>query len=156
MKKHLLLMATCLAILVSASAATPDNINKNFGKISATEKAMKSFHHQYENISGEVWKQIENGYEASFEIDGNTTKAFYSNKGNWVYTVEYFKASYLPASLIQQVQQEYDKYYIAGAEKIDAPAGSAYIVHLENKNFYKTISINENGSKLLNEFRKTK
>ena len=93
-------------------------------------------------------------YAASFETDGRATKAFYSTKGNWIYTIEYFKASFLTSDLIQKVQEEYNKYYISGAEKIDTPSGSVYIVHLENNDYYKTISLNENGAKLLNAFKK--
>lgn len=156
MKKHFLLLTVCIAILVSASAAGPETANRTFKKISATEKAMKNFHRQYKDISGEVWKQIENGYEASFETDNRTTKVFYNSRGNWVYTIEYFKASNLPVDLIQQVEKGYNSSYIAGAEKIDTPVGSAYIVHLETKDYYKTISVNENGTRLINEFKKPK
>jgi hypothetical protein len=154
MKKHLLLAAVCLTILASVNAATPNSVNKVSKKISATEKAMKNFHRHYENVSGEVWKQIKDGYEACFEIDGRTANAFYSNRGNWVYTITYFKASNLPLDLIQNVKEENDKYYIAGAEKIDMPVGSAFIVHLENNDEYKTISLSENGVKVINRFEK--
>jgi hypothetical protein len=153
MKKHFLLAAVCLTILTSVNAAGPNRVSK---KISATEKAMKNFHRHYQDVSGEVWKQIKDGYEASFEADGRITKAFYNTRGNWRYTISYFKASNLPIDLIKKVKEENDKYYIAGAEKIDMPAGSAYIVHLENNTEYKTISLNENGVKVINQFEKTK
>jgi hypothetical protein len=153
MKKHFLLAAICLTILASVNAAGPDNAPK---KISATEKAMKNFHRHYQDVSAEVWKQIRDGYEASFEVDGRTTKAFYNTKGNWIYTISYFKASNLPVDLIQTVKEENDKYYIAGAEKIDVPAGSAYIVHLENNDEYKTISLSGNEVKVINQFEKAK
>jgi hypothetical protein len=35
-------------------------------------------------------------------------------------------------------------------------AGSAYIVHLENNDEYKTISLNGNEVKVINQFEKTK
>lgn len=149
-------MAACLTILASVHAAGPNTVNSVSKKISATEKAMKSFHRQYQSVSGEVWRQIKDGYEASFETDGRKTNAIYSSKGNWVYTIEYFKADYLPVDLIQRVKEEYDKYYIAGAEKIDTPVGSVYTVHLENSTVYKTISLGENGTKLISEFRKNR
>jgi len=155
MKKQFLLMAACLTILANVYAGT-NSIENNFKKISANEKAMKNFHKRYENVSGEVWNPIQNGYAANFVTNGHNTIAIYNNKGNWAYTIERYKADNLPLDLIERVKEDYDRYYIAGAEKIDTPASSVIIVHLENKEWYKTIRVDDSGIKLLQQFKKIK
>ena len=90
-----------------------------------------------------------------FMQDSHKTTCVYGKRGNWLYTIERFPSDNLTKDLIDRVKTQYDKYYITGAEKVNQPASQeVYIVHLENKDSYKTIMITKDDIAVMEEFTK--
>jgi len=151
MKKQVLVLAIGLAIFGFTNAASGDNSKTT----AASEKAQKNFQKQFKDVSNEKWYTLQDGFKAEFTKDGHQTSSVYGKRGNWVYTIEYYKADNLDKELIDLVKTEYDKYYISAMEKVECVATDpVYVVHLENQNSYKTLHIHKSDIELVQDFKK--
>ena len=151
MKKQILSLAIGLAIFGFANAASGDNSKT----AAASDKAHRNFQKQFKDVSNATWYTLGDGFKVEFTKDGRQTNTVYGKRGNWVYTIEYFKADNLDKNLIDLVKTEYDRYYISGMEKVDAPASDAvYIVHLEDQRSYKTVRVSKTDMELVQDFKK--
>jgi hypothetical protein len=144
-------MAIGLAIFGFANAASGDDSKAS----AASEKAQKIFNKQFKDVSNVAWYDIQGGFKAEFTKDGHQTSSVYGKRGNWVYTIEYYKADNLDKNLIDLVKTEYDKYYISAIEKVESPAVDVvYVVHLENQDSFKTLRIHKTDIELVQDFKK--
>ena len=151
MKKQILALAIGLAIFGFTNAASGDNSKTT----AASEKAQKNFQKQFKDVSDAKWYTLQDGFKAEFTKDGRQTSSVYGKRGNWVYTIEYFKADNLDKDLIDIVKTEYDKYYISAMEKVDCVGiDPVYVVHLENQDSFKTLHIRGTDIELVQDFAK--
>ena len=151
MKKQIFLFVMGLAIFGITNAASGDNSKTS----TASERAQKSFHKAYKNATNETWYTLQGGFKVEFTKDGHQTSSVYGKRGNWLYTIEYFRADALEKDLIDIVKTEYDKYYIAAVEKVETSAADpVYVVHLENGNSYKTLRVHKTDIELVQDFKK--
>ena len=156
MKKQILSLAVALAIFGGVNAANGDNAGKNDSKkAAASEKAVKNFHRQYKSVSNETWSTLSDAFKVEFMQDSHKTTSVYGKRGNWLYTIERFPSDNLTKDLIDRVKTRYDNYSITIAEKVNQPASQeVFIVHLENKDSYKTIMVTKDDIAVMEEFSK--
>ena len=149
MKKQILLVVMGLAIFSLTYAASGDKTS------AASERAQKNFHKTNKDAINATWYTLQNGFKVEFTRDGHQTSSVYGKRGNWLYTIEYFRADALEKDLIDIVKTEYDKYYIAAVEKVETSASDpVYVVHLENQDSYKTLRVHKTDIELTQDFKK--
>jgi len=147
----MLLFVMGLAVCGFVNAASGDNSKTS----AASERAQRNFHKEYKNAANENWYSLKDGFKVEFTQDGHQTSSVYGKRGNWLYTIEYFKADNLERDLIDVVKTEYDKYYIAAVEKVETSAADpVYVVHLENQDSYKTLRVHKTDIELVQDFKK--
>jgi hypothetical protein len=152
MKKLILSAALALSILTigTVSHAATSNSTK---ELAPQEKIVKDFTTQF--ASTPIVTFTDNGYIASAMVDGHQVSAAYNKKGSRVYSIVRYSSDNLAKNIVDIVKSTYDKYFITSMEKIEEPnLKPVFIVHLTNANSVKTVRVSEDGTELLQNFRK--
>lgn len=152
MKKLILSVALTLSILTIGTishAAT----NNSVKELNAQEKIIKDFTAQFTSTPTITFTN--DGYIASSVVDGHQVSAAYNKKGNRIYSIVRYTPDNLAKNIVDIVKGTYDKYFITSMEKIEEPnVKPVFIVHLTNANSVKTVRVTEDGTELLQNFRK--
>src|SRR5215218_599693 len=100
MKKHIVSLAMGLAIFCFANANPRDNSKAS----AANERAQKNFHKEHRDVTNGTWYALQDGFKVEFTQDGRETRSVYGKRGNWLYTIKYYKADNLDKDLIDIVK----------------------------------------------------
>jgi hypothetical protein len=152
MKKLIVSAALAFSILTigTTSHAATGNSTK---ELAPQEKIVKDFTAQF--VSTPTVTFTDNGYIASSVVDGHQVSAAYNKKGSRVYSIVRYTSDNLAKNIVDIVKGTYDKYFITSMEKIEEPnLKPVFIVHLTNANSVKTVRVSEDGTELLQNFRK--
>jgi len=88
-------------------------------------------------------------------IEGRQVSTAYNKKRKWVYTITRYTSDNLDKNIIDKVKTAYDKYAIAGIEKVEQPGFDVvYVVHLENADSVKTVRISNDEIEMIQDFVK--
>jgi hypothetical protein len=115
-------------------------------------KAYRHFKKTFAGVSGEQWSVTSNGFMSVFTIDGAVSRVFYNNKGNWLFTIECYGESKLPADARAILKSVYPDYSILTVEEIQKPERIIYQVDITCNKNWKTIRICEGEMELVNDF----
>ncbi len=79
-----------------------------------------------------------------YSTDGVIYKAYYNNRGGWLYTILSYAEGNLPASIRNRVNSAYDNYRITWVDEIRAPGRAAvYRVQLNSCHKFVIVQVNE-------------
>ena len=157
MKKKILSIAlslTLVAFTTSTYAAGKDVETKT--KLTPTEKAVKSFSKEFKNVVPVIYPSAD-GFILSSTANGHQITSAYDKQGNWNYTINRYPAASLALDIMNVVKENYNTegYFITTMEKVDQPASnSVFIVHLQNKNSFKTLRVINSEVELVQDFKK--
>jgi hypothetical protein len=151
MKKQILSAVLVLTMLVTGTVAhaAPNSSSK---EVITRQKIVEDFSAKF--LSTPIITLTEDGFIASSVVDGHQVSSVYDKKGNKIYSIVRYTSNNLDKDIVDAVKINYDKYFIAGMDKIEQPGFKAvYIVHLTDSKSIKTIRISEDGSELMQSFK---
>ena len=123
-----ILMIVLVALTMTATAATPPNIN---------DKVLKAFKETFTNAKDVVWHEIENYYQAHFKQAEIITRASYDKEGNLISTVRYYGEETLPAHVRAKLKKRYAGKTVFGVTEITNNDEISYHIKLvDDKNWY--------------------
>lgn len=124
-------------------AIIPGNVNTaNPGAVNA--RALKHFSREHQNAAGVTWITINDGFRASFILNGVSNKVYYNKKGNWKALLKNYTENKLPFEIRDMVKRAYYDFSINYVDEIltvESEGIPTYIVHLEDKTSYKFIRV---------------
>jgi hypothetical protein len=123
------------AAFENVSMAAPGVINA---------RAIKHLSQSYKNAAGVVWITINDGFRASFILDGVSNKVYYNKKGKWTAHLKNYTENKLPFDVRDMVKRAYYDFsinYVDEIETLQSGGIPTYIVHLESKDDYKLVRV---------------
>ncbi|HZE85715.1 MAG TPA: hypothetical protein VE035_15465 [Puia sp.] len=128
-------------------------------------KAFRDLRKRFGTMKGEKWYRHKNWYTAWFTMDGINFRVEYDKHGNWSGTERDYTAEKLDHDISDLVRRSYPGYTISWIREItlseffDSPMyivhGTTYIVHIENENMGKTVSVNQDTIRVMEEYPKS-
>ena len=79
------------------------------------DDVIQSLDYEHPGVKVISWTLEENNFVAAFKEDGVMTKAYFSNKGEWLKTLSSISKKELPSTISDYVQKNYDSYLISAA-----------------------------------------
>lgn len=150
--KRIIILASMLALAGEVFAG--GNSVKPVSIIHAN--VMRDFILRYDDVSFARWLPDHKGSTMYFTMDGFNDKAVYDANGRWKYSLIYYDGSKLPRDIRDMIGKEYFDFDIKVVEEVQAGAGKAYFVHLENERRLKLVHVTTDGEKEeLEDFRKS-
>jgi hypothetical protein len=126
MKK--LVYLAVLLISLSASAATPPEIN---------EKVLKAFKTTFTDAQDVTWKELENTCQANFKLSDIQVRAMYDNEGNLIETIRYYGEKTLPPNILARLKKRYSGKDIFGITEISSENEVTFHITMKDeKNWY--------------------
>ncbi|MCQ2285494.1 MAG: PepSY-like domain-containing protein [Bacteroidales bacterium] len=104
-----ILFFTLLFMSLSVSYAQKDKLTP----ADIPDDVMQTLDYEYPGVKVLAWTLEENNFVATFKEDGLQTKAYFSNKGEWVKTLSTISKKEIPASITDYVANNYDNYLIS-------------------------------------------
>ena len=118
-------------------------------------RAMRDFAQKFKEVPDAEWYKIKNGYTVLFRVEGIMHRCFYSDKGNWVYTIKYYTETGLPFEVRDIVKRAYYDYAITTVEEIAQPDNPVvYLVHIADQTKWKIVSVCEGEMKVMQDYFK--
>lgn len=135
---------------LGADNEAANNINTAYKSTStlskASARAMKDFTKSFNSPANATWYDDGNsGFIAYFQDSTTSTHVDYDKKGNWVYTMSIYSENELPNNVKYNVKSAYPMFTINGVQEIHFNNLTAYIIHAEDKNSYKTFRYTDEG-----------
>jgi hypothetical protein len=122
MKKSILSIAIALFVFSSSFAAAP----------AGNERAVASFHKEFNTASDVKWTATDNFVQATFTVDKQTLFAYYDFDGNLVGVVHHILTNSLPADLEKDIKKGYSNYWVSELFEISTEQGKYYYIQLKN------------------------
>ena len=119
-------------------------------------KAVRHFIKSFKVAKDVHWFKALNGIVVHFTMQGIKSKAYYDEKGNWLYTIRTCKESNLSKDIRNLVKRTYYDYSIASVNEISDEQRIVYIIQLEDKTTLKSIGIYDGEMNLIKEYVKSK
>ena len=138
------------AVSENVTASAPNAINA---------RAIKHFYQSYKNAAGVVWITINDGFRASFTLNGVSNKVYYNKKGKWTAHLKNYtedKLSFEVRDMIKRAYCDCSINYVDELETLQSGGVPTYIVHIEGKNDYKFIRVCNGEMDVWKEFKKQK
>ena len=79
------------------------------------DDVIQALDYEHPGVKVTAWTLENNDFVATFKEDGLLTKAYFSNKGEWLKTLSAISKKELPATITDYVQSNYENYLISGA-----------------------------------------
>jgi len=131
----------------SASAAAVSTINL---------KAIRDFKTRFANVKDEQWFTMDNGFISYFWSSGCRVRAYYDRKGHWLASLIYGDEHKLPPTIRDVVRRAYYDLPITFVEVVEAPQGTAYLVHVQDNAILKVLRVSEEGEiEVLGDYTKS-
>lgn len=131
------------AFTSSSTASVTSTMSAKASKMA--ERAFKDFRKSFKNVSSADWTvTAEGGLVASFNENEVKNNVYYSNRGQWLYSIKRYDETQLPQDIRHMVRSTYYDYKIICAEEITAAAASdqtIFLVHIQFGNSSKTLRI---------------
>jgi len=108
-------------------------------------RAIRDFRNNFRDVDNETWNVVKLGFTAYFKQDHIGNWVYYDRKGNWLYTMRSYEEDKLPRNIRAQVKSTYYDYSIGVVREIRSKSGITYVVHIEDKNGFKQLRIDEEG-----------
>ncbi len=120
---------------------------KNTSTLSkAWAHALKDFAKSFKSPANTTWYDDgEGGFLAYFKDSTTYTRVDYNKKGNWVYTLAFYSENELPSNISADVKIAFPGFAINSVQEIHIRNLSAYLIHVEDKNGYKTLRYTDEG-----------
>ncbi len=124
MKKKIVLLMTAFILTLSVCFANgtngiPSRINTDFTRHFAEAK----------NVN---WEKLDAYYKASFELNGSTFFAFYTDDAHFIGIAHYLTSNKLPIMLQADLKMDYKGYWITDLFEYSVNHEPGYSVTLEN------------------------
>lgn len=129
--------------------------SKEYIKISDVNvKAVKNFEKSFKATSNVNWYKGENGFIVFFYQEKMKKICYYSTKGNWLYMLFSYNEDKLVRPVWHRVKQVYYEYSIIWVNEIQTMRKTIYVVHLEGKENFKNIRVDDENMSEIQEIRK--
>lgn len=112
--RNLILLSVCLQLLFSLLSPLYGQKNK-LAPEDIPDDVIQSLDYEHPGVKVISWTLDNNDFVASFKEDGLMTKAYFSNKGEWLKTLQAISKKELPVAITDYVQNNYENYLISGA-----------------------------------------
>jgi hypothetical protein len=124
----------------SSSSATlkPEYINN------INVSAVRDFVTRFNDPANARWFKLQDAtYMAKFEVPDISYRVAYSNRGDWLYTIQTYYEKKLPRDVRGIVKSKYYDYSITQVEQVEHPEAIAtvYIVHLKDDKSWKMVRV---------------
>lgn len=136
--------------LVKNSTIEPERISP---------RALKNFADTYQNVRGESWRKMKNGFSVRFISDDIRTTILYDNHGYWVGSIKNYSEEKMLHEVRRTVKSTYYDFNILYAQEVetaDTEGMPTYIICLEDKTDIKMIRICDGEMSVWKEFTKAK
>jgi hypothetical protein len=122
----------------------------------ANQKAVTHFSKDYSLAKDAQWSVFaDNSMMCRFYLNNILHRAFYTPRGNWIYTASGYDGSKLNKSVAERIKSVYYDYRIVYADQIDLVDGRTfYIVEIQDGKSIRKLRVNENDMEVVQEFAK--
>ena len=159
MKKISLLKSLLSASLLSTAIAGTAQTETSFALLKSPEKTnveiaavapiivlkeatLITFHSGFPEATNIKWYNMAKGLlHASFNTPGKTNRAMYTKKGKLLYSISYYSKEMLPASVLQEVKDNYSDKSIFGITELNYNGQTVYELLLEDETSWTNIKI---------------
>jgi len=117
-------------------------------------RAFRNFISHYKNVNNLHWYNIESGFIAQFNADSIQTRVEFDAKGFWCETISNYTGEQTPAFIRNMVKEVYTDFNIIIVNKVETNAALIYVVKIENKTQFKTLTICNGEMKLTGDYVK--
>ena len=146
-----IILSSLVAVVIALSSGPVFSADKPAGD-NIPVKAHRHFKKMFAGVSGEQWSVTSSGFMSAFAIDGAVSRVFYDNKGNWLFTIDCYDESKLPADTRAILKSVYPDYSILTVEEIQMPERIIYQVDITCNKNWKTVRIYDGDMELVNDF----
>jgi hypothetical protein len=153
--------AKMLTLNTQANSGRPDrNLKTEFAGAKKTGpvsiRAIRDFKKSYPDVKHVSWVEVEDGYIAHFDIDGEKTKVAYDTRGSWQYLLRERHESTMPKDVRAQVRSCYYDYSISQVEELELFDKTIYLVLLEDNKSWKRLRISDGEMELIGDYKKNR
>jgi hypothetical protein len=145
MRKTILALVAVLMIGLSAFAGKGNDMN---------ERAMAAFSKDFSTAKNAVWQHTNNLSRVTFTLNDQVLTAYYNPDGNLQAVARNILSSQLPLSLLADLKNNYQGYWISDLFEIAADDQTTYYVSLDNAD--RTIVLRSNGTDGWSTYTKVK
>lgn len=151
MKKYAFVTCLCMVIITQVGCARQTGKSVMVDKIKSAAylndintKAARDFLRRYEQAIDPNWYKVTGGYIVKFMLNNILHRAAYTNPGEWLYTILYYKEKTMSKAIRDIVKRVYYDYSITQIEEIQAPGKPVvYIVHMEDAATWRNVQVCE-------------
>ena len=116
-------------------------------------RAFKDFSKNFKNVDAAEWGvTAEGGFVATFDDNSIKNRAYYDNKGHWLFSMKTYDESKMPASVRHTVKTTYYDFKIIAVQEIETDGQTVYLVHIEDANSSKTIRVTDTDMDVIENF----
>jgi hypothetical protein len=126
------------AVLTVSEEGGPVASNVPLNEISV--RAYRFFHKEWPGIKDEVWYRTEKEFIVTFSNNSHRKKAFFSLKGIFLYSLEYYSGKEISDALAAMVKNEFPDYQIKVVTELVSMEKKSYFITIENNAYVKTLS----------------
>ncbi|MFI5131693.1 MAG: hypothetical protein ACHQFX_16945 [Chitinophagales bacterium] len=106
-------------------------------------RAVRDFMSQYENVSGERWFKLNDGFIVYFTQNEIKIKIAYNKKGVRLWTHRSYKEDRLPFEIRHLVKSNYYDFSIYHVNEITINRKIAYFVKMQDKTSWLTVKVED-------------
>lgn len=104
------------------------------GRNNMNVRAVRNFTRSYQNVSGENWFELKDGFVVMFKLDNVDYQVAYNKKGNLLHTIRTYSEVQMPQELRHIVKSTYYDYEINLVHEIELSGNPAvYLIQLQSK-----------------------
>ena len=177
MKKVFLASVTGICLLISTAIAVNGQLASNHARplerfiiLNKTEPenspgfvgrvnppVIRNFLKTYEDVSGERWIEVKEGFVAMFNYNGMDYQVAYTKKGNLLRTIRSYNEDKMQQDLRHIVKSSYYDYEITRVHEIEMPLSLiTYVVQLAGKKELIDLRIYDGEMEVMRKFNKSK
>lgn len=148
--------AAAASIDVPLSKTAIKAMEKDLSVAKANYKATENFNKNYKNATDVSWNTQKDVIVASFSYAGCRSRAVYSKKGNWHYTILNYYEQNMAPSMQAQVKEQFPNFNIHFVQEVTQGSAKVFVIHLENDSTLKKILIRDDEITEYEEFDKSR
>jgi hypothetical protein len=125
------------------------------GSKSINEKLVQSFRETYPNAVQVSWKEYPETYAVYFAEEGIKATIIFKKDGTFLKSTRYYKEEFLPFYLVAAIKEKFPEERIYGITEITSPFSIEYYIKLEDRDNWRTVKLESDGSmKVVEKFKK--